>query len=190
MVSGIVETIRQGGVRVMAWGTAAGNKRTDRSDRARVADEMPASAMGTVTVLRHRGVGYIERDGGAGRADLFFDRAAVEADGFDGCKKGNASASTRSRIPAAATARGRSTSGWPARTPPRHRRRPTAPRDDGAHFGRSARPDPPPRRIVSVAHQGGPRSVDIARRAPMPSLRALMTAGAVVLLVVVYFVAG
>ena len=82
MVTGIIETIRQRGSRFMAGGTTAGNEKTGRFDRARGTVGTTAAAMGVVTALRHRGIGYIARDGEGGRADLFFDRTAVAGNGF------------------------------------------------------------------------------------------------------------
>jgi cold shock CspA family protein len=82
MVTGIIQTIRRRGFRFMAGESTTGNEKSGRFDRHRGATGTTAAATGFVTALRHRGVGYIERDGEGGRAELFFDRAGVAGDGF------------------------------------------------------------------------------------------------------------
>ena len=91
-MTGVVHAIRDKGLRFVAGRTPGAAKGAGRLAWARGAPGTPAAATraatGSVTTLRHRGVGYIARDGGGGRADLFFDRAAVAGDGFAGLRVG------------------------------------------------------------------------------------------------------
>ena len=83
MVTRFVRTARDWTARFLA-----GNGEGGRVARARSAPGATVAATGFVTVLRHRGIGYIARDGAGDRADLFFDRAGVAANGFAGLRAG------------------------------------------------------------------------------------------------------
>ena len=88
MMTAIIQTIRDKTLRFVAGGTPAAAKKTGRFAWAPGAPGTPAAATGTITTIWDKGYGFIGRDAGGGRLDLYFHRTAVEADGFAGLRVG------------------------------------------------------------------------------------------------------
>ena len=88
MMTGIVHAIRDKGLRFVAGATPAAAKKPGRFAWAPGATGTPTPATGTVTTIWDKGYGFIGRDAGGGRLDLYFHRTAVAADGFAGLQVG------------------------------------------------------------------------------------------------------
>jgi cold shock CspA family protein len=80
VVTGLIYTIRDKGFGLIS--------RQYTSARARGAERTPPMATGTITSIRGRGFGFIAGGTAGDRRDLFFHRAAVAGDGFDGLREG------------------------------------------------------------------------------------------------------
>ena len=83
MATGIIQGIWNRGTAIIGRG-----KRSELGTGVQDSQGTTLAATGTIRTLRDRGFGYIARDTHSKRADLFFHRSAVTADGFDQLREG------------------------------------------------------------------------------------------------------